>query len=1175
VSIIVDENAPTSLNALKEGKPQNTYELILKLQNLYTEVKKQIQNSQETQESDSAKKTIANNNNIISQLSAKNFSLLSQFKNYNYYKRWTDDNGDHFLLIDNINNYNQDIKNTNSSDIPSDMSIRLYLALVKADNQDQTDSQKNALLKVKSDLINNYNPTDPLNQRINSNDISDPTNVNISAQKYIGIDLTNFYLKLLKSNTALNKKIDTLNQSIVTNINQTINDKLGMQPTIYNIFKIICDDVDTFFSKMYKVAIDAIGHHKNYKSIILGEQYADNTDNDNEIFPFPLIINKSETVCGGNREERIAPIDLSKQCGENNPFPEIKFIENFIKSFFVQQVFEYQNNLKGETNSDGTNVWLPLSPIDSQLIGSTATPYIGQSNYIDILNVAINRFYAISQYAIPDNFYGLQTLSDLDKIFIKLYAQSEAVNLVSSISGLGNTSNSGSEITSSKLKEYSDKYSNNINSFFVAISGDSNYYNNYNFNGELIKIDNNNNAEINKKSSTYKGFNFVNDSVNLQNIDTDTNKNPISGFMIASVKDRDSFWLKKYKTKFYDFSNENIIYIKDTGTKGDDDTPNESTRYLMYQYKNAEYVDFNNVPINTSTVINSGNTVLTYNAGLSSNIIKPPLLAPDVSYGLNNITNINKVWIYYLETYDTLIYNDILSPTSTHPLLSQIVLFSCFGNALSPFDIYAKGLNYYIFKTPAIIQIPALLNLYIGACVAIKRPENANQLTALYSFFNTGVGSNFKNKGNRIIADISDCDKYLSTIDKNEFYLAYINFNFNSFITSINQMYQLVHPVSNSAEPAKYEDLLNRSTDNGGQFVPITTDLLIKKVNMAVYNQLTFRMDNTPTNYTSLNTMVSDKSNAGIARQTANNYFFQQFFSKISSEIVLTKDKAVKDEQENNKKLNDKDIINQTYYSFKNINDKWVNIPTKKTNEGESTYKYPFNRDGKSLIDSFVFVDRAMNPIGDTMINAEILTQVFDDPNITVFSVISQLLSLNGFEFFPIQNFMINNTNSTNGNIIDTNDNSLGISDWEDSFKIDTSGVVNDRAAFVCMYIGGTSSYPNYNGNNFKDDGIVDLQNTNASDFNTTDAGCIPIPDLDNQVVNNNDFPYHQVRAFSVRFGQQNQSMFTNIKIDSKEYPETNESIQILSRLAGDKKQDAPIPKGQNLYNLYEGIKKN
>jgi hypothetical protein len=103
---------------------------------------------------------------------------------------------------------------------------------------------------------------------------------------------------------------------------------------------------------------------------------------------------------------------------------------------------------------------------------------------------------------------------------------------------------------------------------------------------------------------------------------------------------------------------------------------------------------------------------------------------------------------------------------------------------------------------------------------------------------------------------------------------------------------------------------------------------------------------------------------------------------------------------------------------------------------------------------------------------------------------------------------------------------------------------------------------------NFKDDGIMDLSNTDSGYFSTNE--CSPQTDRDRQVELNQSFPWGQVRAFRVRFGEQNQSMFKDIKIDSKEFPETNESIQILSRLAGDDRVNAPIPKGQNLYNLYE-----
>jgi len=146
--------------------------------------------------------------------------------------------------------------------------------------------------------------------------------------------------------------------------------------------------------------------------------------------------------------------------------------------------------------------------------------------------------------------------------------------------------------------------------------------------------------------------------------------------------------------------------------------------------------------------------------------------------------------------------------------------------------------------------------------------------------------------------------------------------------------------------------------------------------------------------------------------------------------------------------------------------------------------------------------------------------------------------------------------------------------EWKESFIVDASGILTGQtSSFVCMYIGGSSSYPSgidkYLGGQFKDDGILDISNPGTQDF-FFNGDCGSVPTDDNQTATNTSFPYRQVRAFRVRFGEQNQSMFSGIKIDSKEYPETNESIQILSRLAGDNKKNAPPPKGQNLYNLYE-----
>jgi hypothetical protein len=311
---------------------------------------------------------------------------------------------------------------------------------------------------------------------------------------------------------------------------------------------------------------------------------------------------------------------------------------------------------------------------------------------------------------------------------------------------------------------------------------------------------------------------------------------------------------------------------------------------------------------------------------------------------------------------------------------------------------------------------------------------------------------------------------------------------------------------------------------------------------------LTFRRDSGEPFYVSIST-TDDDPTSGFRKKSRNEAYFNRFFNILSDKIKIN-DKTSEEEVDMNRRMTqDDDIVTQTYYSFKNINDKWLANPNKDA-EG-----YPFNEKGKSLIDLFAFVDRGMNPVGNTIINPEILLQMFEDTNISVFSVLSQLLSLNGFEFFPLQNFMTHDQDS-----------------WEKSFKIDVSNTIDSSPAFICMYIGGTSSYPTGIGDNreFKDDGIPDITNTTASDFFVPD-GCDPVPTDDAQIERNpTSFPWRQVRAFRVLFGTQNQSMFTNIKIDSKEYPETNESIQILSRIAGDNKLNAPIPKGQNLYNLYE-----
>jgi len=58
---------------------------------------------------------------------------------------------------------------------------------------------------------------------------------------------------------------------------------------------------------------------------------------------------------------------------------------------------------------------------------------------------------------------------------------------------------------------------------------------------------------------------------------------------------------------------------------------------------------------------------------------------------------------------------------------------------------------------------------------------------------------------------------------------------------------------------------------------------------------------------------------------------------------------------------------------------------------------------------------------------------------------------------------------------------------WEDGFKIHTGGYDDQtNPYFVCMYIGGASSYPSVSGNGFENDGVIDISKPGVPDYSTS-----------------------------------------------------------------------------------------
>jgi hypothetical protein len=1222
--LIVD---PISANPAPQEPPRNTYELILKLKNLYSEWNTKQKTLADIQTYNNLLTKLTNINNIFITLSAyKNDErLIDVGVPYLFIGRLNTASSDMILTnIQSIADYDAIIKNTSSDGIVGNPVDRLMIGYLDSANiptalnpvpipssfyqgVTPTSRKLQALENYKTYLISTANntisttlrPSDmPVPKSYNSNPSNNFGTLNVGTANaintYVCLDITNYY------RTLYNTKVDFLKQKTVLmgEINEVINNlvlqNLGMRPTIYNIFKIILDDVDRFFNILAQTSYEAEkNHHKNYSAQILDGNFKDviNTAdvNSTKIFAFPLIV-KQQKICNQTKETRIAPIELSQKLPQ--PFPEIELIQKFINSFITQRNLTTLYDMKSVQNADGTYAWIPVSPFDSVLGtptnrspyfgvdtsgGGSTTQNINLSNnprLTQILTIILKRFYILSQNSLPYKFYEQKEGTN----YIKYFSESEAINLVASIFNQDYVN---------LLSEAAQHYQTNVGDFYTYIR--NNILPLYSFTEEehpffsilhpetidtikpnYIEGD----AYVNKSNPNYNGFTLYPGQISVQSPATTTTtitvNNPVQNFLkVAKQSNWNRFWTGVNLQGFLKFTNENVFFINDGGGSSGTDTGydvfNTKTRFLTA----SNYLDITNKDMGYAQyeILYTGkgginqtnriNFIKQINQNSNGNAAFNNGLISDEAKNLNLFTNIIDVWVDQLSKHDTEIYDTIIDNNNIsgkfNPQLSALVLLSNFGYTLSTFNIYPNDLNQRLFSIPAVIQVPQYLPYYMGALVGIKPGDAFYNI--IYDFFVNGDGKNLNSSGTFIFADIIDINIQLASADMKSFKDEYTtrfydNGTYNDIIANLNNLYTTVKndPTVISADDkvaAKekvYRKLLN--TDN--PFYINILQPLMNRNNIVNFSQITFQRNAEPhTGYDSIST-----TNGGT-KKSFNDSYFSQFFANLYREISLKKNQIKKQKEEDDKLSGDEDIITQTYYSFKNINDKWLASP-KRLNMG-----YPFNEDTNNLIDLFAFVDRAMNPIGDTIINPEILIQMLDDQNVSVFTVLTQMLSMNGFEFFPLQNFMKY-----------TND------DWKSSFLIDTNGTVNSKPAFVCMYIGGSSSYPSgiqTYGGQYKDDAIIDISNPadgGGKDFTVQD--CYPVATDDNQKYRKPDFPWGQVRAFRVKFGVQNQSMFTDIKIDSKEYPETNESIQILSRLAGDNKLQAPTPKGQNLYNLYE-----
>ena len=1223
--------------------PKNTHELLKRLKNLYdgiSEVKESSSESETLNESQDTLDRYLSSINLLNsfknrladnQLQKNASIMIGQIQNPN------GGGVPEYRIVNGVNSFNQVIQSDNTLGNNTNKNERLFLT-VKAPtgNSEAAIMARDAIIQVMQVNDNGLNGVfyqaildgDPPVTPQPSNDFTFYPNLKLRKlngtdinESYIALDITNYYIKLNDGRIKAQNRLQEAEKALSRKINNTVILELGFEPTIYDVFKIICDDIDKLFNILRKTNLEAEIHHKKFSSQIL------RNIKQSKISAFPLYVSGNTGKCNVSREVRQYPIRLSTELLNNGgePFPEITLVDNFVNAFIRLQKELLVTDLRGQEDAQGNNKWIPITPFDSELLNSVygrkESPYaniefqyIGLiDNHVDkILNKVLERYYVASQYSFGRTFYsGRNNL-------VKLIAGSEAVNVAISQNNQGvidnlrtlsqKLSNGNLQTISNRLKNlptYSkvDPYANQTTTKYVKIgnTGVSDLTETTTIQGNDVTflykdriIDN----YPSSGESAYIGFEIIKGSSVLRSTE-ENNDNPVDQFI------NENSGLFNTVKRFFSgdqeiqFSVENIIL--------DQDIQNDSGSYITKYMNGSPNPEWKEIAIR--------------------GLLPSSIFFVDKLVGYNFTNSFTKVISDILSNnfFAGEFISEITGGTSitgdddAYSAAKGFLIGSNFLKARSYYDQSTGNINANkgdllnkSFTNPAVVEVPYFSALYMGGIVRYLRDSNFKKEVdrLLTKFIGTTDEAALVAKGDYDISHFESDRYFINALmlpqDQNRLLNIFNNFIDNSIHITLERSYQ---NIINSSLQNAAEEYIDSVTINGGENVfgqlldyfsdkagEIIADVrgifayiqdgdfrnqyeqilqsniqkslessfrqsicerLFEKYLIIVPSEFSFYIppfENNEISQNSVETNIIEPleiTNENQLLSSVNVSYFQEFFSVLSEYLDNQKEVVSDIENQATQSINDNDIKGQLYYSFKSISDKWIAGLGSDITKG-----FPLNEDGKKLIDSFMFVDRAMNPIGsDCIIDIEPLLEMSQDYDLNVFSVFSQLLSHNGFEFFPLQNFM-----------------SFQNAEWEESFKLKTNIDQRAHPAFVCMYIGGAASQLDNESSEYDDDGIQDLAGDDLPDFV---GGCIDEPDSNiSELVQTNGSntiqPYAQVRAFKVRFAEQNQSYFTKIQLDGREFTETNDSLAILSKIAGDESNSSPVAKGQNLFSVYE-----
>lgn len=195
----------------------------------------------------------------------------------------------------------------------------------------------------------------------------DNFNINFINSKLVNVlpvYYTSFY-EIRESVQLQLKKIKDLKfkyeEEIVNKLNKSFTEKIGFNPTVFNVFEIIFGNLDVYLDILYEICKKAdllgeirVGDMKNYFANGVSGGYTDVLEADKRIYPFPAVYNLK-----GEYEW------LGDIVGENNPnFPELELVNGIISGLVSDN--NYENTITKTTTYSDESVykWIPINVVD-------------------------------------------------------------------------------------------------------------------------------------------------------------------------------------------------------------------------------------------------------------------------------------------------------------------------------------------------------------------------------------------------------------------------------------------------------------------------------------------------------------------------------------------------------------------------------------------------------------------------------------------------------------------------------------------------------------------------------------------------------------------------------------------------------------------------------------------